>query len=380
MPAVISGDFSAFDRTLDALTPTATVASYAPARLPPPALPPAPAAARPVTPPITPPTTGAEVRATAEYGKAFASYLRTGGMRAALTTDIETQGGYLAPPKFVEEVVKALYVRDWFRKLARVLPPTPAPFVKMPVRTAESTPFVWGTEISQPALDDALTVGQEMTLAPHYVSGEFELSRALVTAGPLADRFIRDEIAENLAKVEERAFLAGDGVNKPHGLFVPSNDCLPLSRDVAVSPANFAEFFRAKMTLKAAYLRSESLRWIMHPSALLALASLKDAAGAPIFEDIFETPDGRPRICGTVVELSDFAPVGSGVGGAYQLGDYFAVLGDLQEYVIVDNGELAIGRFDDWYYDSRNKVGYIVRRKVDGTARVAEAFVRLKVA
>ena len=345
------------------------------ARVSPPTLayspPPRPAAA--YVEPAAVPALGSEAHA-----RAFGDYLRTGRVVAALTTNVGTEGGYLAPPQFVAEVVTTMTAANWFRALARVNPPTNAPSVTRPRRTADSSPFVWAAELDATTADAALKLG-EFTLRPHYFMGEFEVGVGLMASTPLVEDFVRFEIADNAAKVEERAFVAGDGVDKPIGLFTPNEGSIGLDRDYAFSPASFPAFFAAKMTLKAAYLRSPSLRWVMHPSALKVIASLVSATGAPLWEPS-EDPAIPSMLAGTPVELSDAAPVGSGIAGAYQSGDYFAVIGDLKMYDVQDNGQITVKRFDDSIYSRRGKVGFTVRRKVDGCARVPEAFVRLRVA
>ena len=354
----------------------ATAGTPAPAaRRAPPALnyqPPA-RSATVVADPAPAPALGSEA-----HGRAFADYLRTGRVVAALTTNVGQDGGYLAPPQFVAEVVTTMTAANWFRALARVNPPTNAPVVTRPRRTAASSPFVWAAELDPTTPDAALKLG-EFSLRPHYFMGEFEVGVGLIASGPLAEDFVRFEIADNAAKVEERAFVAGDGVNKPVGLFTPSDDAIGIDRDYAFSPASFPDFFKAKMTLKAAYLRSPSLRWVMNPAALKVIAALVSTTGEPLWEPS-EDPAVPSMLAGTPVELSDAAPVGSGALGAYVSGDYFAVIGDLKQYDVQDNGEISIKRFDDGWYNRRGKVGFVVRRKVDGCARIPEAFVRLRVA
>ena len=312
------------------------------------------------------------------HARAFGEYLRTGNVVAALETNVGQSGGYLAPPQFVADVVTTMTAASWFRALARVNPPTNAPSVTRPRRTAESSPFVWAAELDPTTPDAALKLG-EFTLRPHFYMGEFEGGVGLIAAGTLAEDFVRFEIADNASKAEERAFVAGDGVNKPIGLFTPSESSIGLDRDYPFSPASFPAFFAAKMTLKAAYLRSPSLRWITNPAALKVIASLLTATGEPLWEPS-EDPAIPSMLAGTPVELSDAAPVGSGAAGAYVSGDYFAVVGDLKQYDVQDNGEIGVKRFDGGGYSRCGKVGFFVRRKVDGCARVPETFVRLRVA
>ena len=128
-----------------------------------------------------------------EYAAHFRSYLRGGPTpEAALETDIEQKGGFAAPPEFVAEVAKGLDNGGWFRRLARVLPPTAAPKVVRPRRTAKAGSVAWGQETSLPATETALKFGS-YTLTPHYLTGEVEVARG-VTDAPNGEAAVLEEI------------------------------------------------------------------------------------------------------------------------------------------------------------------------------------------
>ncbi len=319
-------------------------------------------------------------RATPQYGEAFATYMGGGyvpaDMMASLTTDIATEGGYLAPPQYVAELVKELDNTFWFRQLARVLPPTSAPKVTMPRRTGRINSFSWGTEISPPLLDTGLRFGS-YELTPHYMTAEIEVSQDLVKAASMSvDAIVRDEILWGAADLEEQAFLYGDGVNKPLGVFVPSLEGIDVGQDVSGDDGAFETYVDAKLSLRESYLRSDNLRWLFSRYSVRELMKLKSTTGEPIFLPSIRE-GGYDTLLGVKVVLSEYVRKPAN-GTAYVAGEYLGVIGDFRAYDVLDSLDMGIKMHMDSYYDRRNMYGYITRRKVDGHPRFAEAFKRVK--
>jgi HK97 family phage major capsid protein len=316
-------------------------------------------------------------RASAEYGERFSAYLATGIPQASMQTDIADSGGYLAPPQFVAELVQELNNDFWFRKLARVLPPTSAPEVTMPRRTARMNQFVWSSELATPSPDTAYKLGT-YKLTPHYMTGEVELSNDLIRAASIdPDSIVRNEIKFRGGELEEQAFFNGTGAGQPLGVFTPSNQGIDTVYDVTGDPTAYDTWVGAKLSLRQPYLMSKNLRWIVHRNAVRILASLKSTMGEPLW--LVSTREGEPeRFNGVTTVISEYAPAGTGGNNTYAQNDYLGIIGDFANYDILDGLDLSIVVLTDSYYARRNMIGYIIRRKVDGNPRIGEAFRRLK--
>jgi HK97 family phage major capsid protein len=314
-------------------------------------------------------------RASAEYQGAFSDYLITGLPSAGLQTDSGPDGGYMAPPQFVAELVAELSNSFWLRGLSNVMATT-APRITMPRRTARMAKFAWASELATPTADTSLKLGT-YSLNPHYVTGEIEVSNDLIRAGAFdVDAFVRAEIAFRAGELEEEAFLTGNGVDKPLGLFTASADGINTDRDTTADQTTYEAWADTKMSLTEPYLRSPNLRWVMHRNAVRALMKIKESSGAPLW--MVNTRDNNPdTLLGIPVVLSEYAPAGTGAN-VYQSGNYVAILGDFRNYDIVDGLDVSINVYTDSAYGRRNCVGYVVRRKVDAAPRVSAAFSRLK--
>jgi HK97 family phage major capsid protein len=327
----------------------------------------------------TPPDAAAARRASPGYAAGFDAYLRTGTVSADLQLDIGEKGGYLASPQFVAELAGRIDSVCWFRRLARVLPPTVAPALEMPRRLTTLTPFGWAAEVAAPAADAGLSAGR-YRLTPHWLAGLVTVSGALVGSlrvpAPFADAVVRGQLAIAAAEAEETAFLTGDGTNRPLGLFARSDAGVPVGRDVSGTITTAAPFLAAKYSLRAAHLESDSLRWVMHRNAAKALCTVTGGTGQPLWH--LSERDGEPdRFLGIAVAVSEFAPQGTGANGTYQAGDDVAALGDLAWYDVADGAEVAVYVLRDGPQALANQVHYLLRRKVDGCPRDAEAFARV---
>lgn len=309
-----------------------------------------------------------------EYAERFAAYLRGDPVASSALSADPTNGGlYLAPPEYAAGVAQALDDGNWFRKLCTVRPPTTQLEVVQTSRKSQASGIVWSEQL--PAYDP----GKQPTfggykLTPHFMSGEFEVSVTLAS-GANANQVIRNELVSAAGEVEEAAFVAGDGVQKPLGLFPVHEQGVPASRNYSVSLTSADDWVEAKLTLRSVYLRSPSLRWIMHPLAYQLARTLKTAGGEPLV--IAGRGGMGPTIDGTLIELSDHAPIGTDTGNAYKTGDTLAMIGDLSAYDVQDGVNFGIARHLDGTYYRAGKVLYIFRRKVDGCPRIGEAFTRL---
>jgi HK97 family phage major capsid protein len=222
-------------------------------------------------------TPAAARRQSPEYQDAYSKFLSgVPGIEASLQTDIAENGGYLSPPEYVAVVVKTLDNTFWFRKIANVLPPTVAPSVRMPRRSARVQRFSWGQELTTPTPDTALKLGA-YTLTPHYMVGEIQVSVDLLMSAVVdADKFVTDEIVYAAGDTEEQAFFQGTGVGQPTGVFVANAQGIDTDRDVTVA-IDQAGLMDVKYSLRECYLRDmESLRWTCHRNFVKAVAKLKE--------------------------------------------------------------------------------------------------------
>lgn len=313
-----------------------------------------------------------------EIRAAFVNHLQTGTDQSmaeyrALAQDNPTQAGYLVPPEqFVNELIKELADATFMRQKAKVLPPLKnAQSLGYPTRTAGMSSFAWGTEIQAPTPDASLAFGKR-EFKPNPGTSEILISKTLIRNVSNADALIRAEIAEEIGKEYETAYMTGDGVGKPLGLFVASNDGIPTSRDVSTgntaTEIKFDGLIEAKYTVKDKY--QAMCEWIFHRLAIKQLAKLKNSDGQYIWQAsvVLGTPD---MLLGKPVNGSEYAP------STFTTGQYVGIYGDLKNYWICDSLAMEIQVLMELYART-NQVDYLTRIETDGAPVQPAAFARIK--
>lgn len=292
----------------------------------------------------------------------------------ALQQSNPTQAGYLvAEEKFVADLIKDIDDATFIRRKAKKMQLSGAQSLGFPTRTAAMSSFAWGTEIQAPAADATLAFGKREFKAKPGTS-EILISKTLIRNAQNADQIVRAEIAGEVAKNEETAYMTGDGVLCPLGLFIASNDGIAVGRDVSTgntqTELKFDGLINCKMSVKAQY--RTGAEWIMHRDAIKQVMKLKDSNGQYIWQPSMVA--GQPdRLLGDASNETEYAP------NTFTAGLYLAVYGNLQYYWIVDSLAMEIQVLMELYART-NQVDYITRIETDGAPVVSNAFARAKLA
>lgn len=324
--------------------------------------------------------------AAADAGKrearaAFSRYLR-GGVAAmnaaeirALQADSDTAGGYIvAPLEVVRDIIKSIDDLLFVRKLATTYQVTEAAALGVPSLDADPADADWTSELATGNEDTAMAFGRR-EMRPHPLAKRIKVSNKLLRSSFLdAEALVRARLAYKFAVAEEKAFLTGNGAQKPLGLFTASADGIPTSRDVATgntqTSITFDGLTEAKYTLKQQYW--PDAQWIFHRDAVKQLAKLKDGEGQYIWRESVRA--GEPdRLLGFPINMSEYAP------NTFTTGLYVGILGAFRYYWIVDSLAMQFQRLVELYAET-NQVGIIGRMELDGMPVLAEAFVRVKLA
>jgi len=322
-------------------------------------------------------------KAAIEQRAAFNKYLRSGSRmlneaeHRALSAGVDTDGGYLvAPQAFIATLLKAVDDLVAIRGLATIIPLAKAESLGVPTMDTDVSDADWTPELSTGSLDDSLKFGKREML-PHAFAKRVKISNKLLRQSTIdVEALVRGRLAYKFGVTEEKAFMTGDGVEKPLGIFTLSNDGIRADRDVAGN--NTATAIKAdtlidvKTSLKAPYLASTSCKWLFHRTVLGEIRKLKDGNGQYIWQPGLSgaIPD---RILEIPYVTSEYAP------NTMTTGKYVGILGDFKNYWIADALSIQIQRLVELYAET-NQVGFIGRAEVDGAPVMSEAFARIKLA
>lgn len=313
-----------------------------------------------------------------EYRDALNNYLRTGKAETrAMVEGIDPNGGYLVPDEeYNNLLIRGLDDTCHIRSLATKFQLSQAKSLGFPSFDTDLNDYEFTSEIASAPEDTSMRFGKR-EFVPHDFRKLVKISRNLITDSKVDPvSLVLERLAYKRAVTEEKAYLTGDGINKPLGIFTASAGGISTSRDVSTSNTTSAVtadgLKNAKYALKQGYRDSKSCRWIFHPDIVKQIALLKSSDNHYYWEDSL-TGNDPSKLFGIPVLESAFAP------NTCTTGLYVGALGDFSKYWIVDVARTSLQMMYE-VYAVTNQIGVIGGFATDGMPVLEEAFVRVKLA
>jgi HK97 family phage major capsid protein len=331
-----------------------------------------------------------------EYRAQFLRFLGDGTITPemrALQMDADTAGGFIvAPQEFSDQIIKFVDNQVYVRGIATKYTVPNAFSLGVPQLTADPDDADWTTELATGNEDSAMTFGKR-EFRPVPLAKLLKVSNKLIraaaelslftedgeTESPMnVDGLVADRLAYKFGVAEEKGYMTGTGVRQPLGLFTASVDGIPTTQDVqtASSTALAADdLINVKYSLKPQYMRSPSLRWGFHRTAIAAIRKLKDTNGQYIW-----APSGigqanlKDDQADTILDVPFF--MSEYIPNTFTANLYVGILGDFRFYWIVDALDFTLQRLVELYAAS-NQIGFIGRKETDGMPVLPEAFARI---
>lgn len=311
----------------------------------------------------------------------FAHWLRTGQIagegaeefRAFQSGSATEGGGFVIPQQGVETLIKGLDDQVFIRAMATKFQLPRAASLGAPTLDADADDWDWTVELGTGNEDDSVRFGKR-ELKPHPMAKRVKISKTLIRQAPKVENIVLDRLRYKLGITQEKAYLTGDGHNKPLGVFTASNDGIPTSRDISTGNTQTAVTFdgliEAKYALKAPYWAKAS--WLFHRDLVKQITKLKDGEGQYLWQP--SVKEGEPdKILALPFRVSEHVP------HTFSTGQYVGIVGDFSHYWIVDALDMALQRLTELYAET-NQEGFIGRYEGDGAPVLAEAFARVKLA
>lgn len=319
--------------------------------------------------------------------RAFERFLRRGPQglsreqaaildKRALQADVSTAGGYVVPPaEFLTDWWKDIDDQLWMRKLASVHQITTSDSMGAPSIDAYPEDSDWTAELTSVDADTAMKFGRR-DLKPHLATKRILVSEKLLRVSPGIEGKVRERLAYKAAITMEKAYISGNGSNRPLGVFTASALGISTGRDVSTDNTTTAVTFdgllNAKYAMKEGYRRSKNCAWLAHRDFYKMVSKLKDGEGQYLWQPA-KTADESDMLLGCAAHESEYAP------NTFTTGLYVAVCGDWSYYHICDNLNFTVQRLVELYSET-NQVGFISRFESDGMPAIENAFVRVKLA
>ena len=319
---------------------------------------------RPVnTPIVTKPVSDKQMpekkgRAADVYKAAMLDTLRSGFKRVSnvLQEGVDTDGGYLVPEEYDNRLIDVLGEENIMRDLSTVITTSG----EHKINIAATKPAAsWIEEGGQLSFGDATF--DQILLDSHKLHVAIRVTEELLYDNAFGlENYIITQFGKALANAEEDAFLNGDGVGKPLGLFAASGGGQIAETLTAAIKAD--DIINLVYALKRPYRKNAS--FIMNDKNIAVIRKLKDNNGAYIWQPSAQA--GEPdRLFGYPVHTSAYAPE-----NAIAFGDY-------KYYNIGDRGTRSVKQLTE-LCAGNGMIGYVAKERVDGKLILPEAVQILK--
>lgn len=326
---------------------------------------------KPVNKPITHKPTKADKeetktgRATEEYRKAMISALRSNfrNVSNVLQEGVDSDGGYLVPEEYDNRLIDALSEENIFRGLATTITTSGERKINI---AATKPAAAWIDE------GEALTFGDatfaQINLDAHKLHVAVKVTEELLYDNAFnLEGHIIDMFSKALSNAEEDAFLNGDGVGKPLGIFAASGGGEIGVTAASVSAITADEIINLVYSLKRPYRKKA--KFIMNDQTIAALRKLKDGNGNYLWQPSAQA--GEPdRLFGYEVLTSPYAPT-------IAAGAPVIAFGDFSYYNIGDRGTRSFAELKE-LFAGNGMVGFVAKERVDGKLVLPEAVKILK--
>ena len=255
-------------------------------------------------------------------------------------------GAFTLTPKGQDKYMTAIKQESLFRNLATDIQVYDHDYRIKTVNSEDVA--VWVPEGGTIPLSDGMGDFGDITLASHKLAAFLKLEDTLVR-----DPFFKIEdylvkrLAKNFGRAEDNGFINGNGENMPTGILAETGGA---EIGVTTSTLTYDDVIKLFFSVKPEYRKNGT--WLMNDETALALRTLKDDAGQPIWNQSNDT------ILGRKVYISEFMP------GA-ESGSKPIAFGDFSYYWIVRRRPVSVRTLTE-QFAMVECVGYLAYEFLDG--------------
>lgn len=316
--------------------------------------------------------------ATSElHSKAIADYIRTGDTKSfeelqekSHVTFIDPDGGYIVSPDMNGRIVQQIFETSPLRQLANVV--TLSKNSLEGLYDLDEVNANWVGEVEARPETATSKLGKWVIEAHELYAKPLASQTMLDDADLNVEAYMAAKVADKFARMENAAFINGDGVKKPRGIMTYADGTsLPGQVERVISDSvnvlNEDDFLCLEGELKAGYRANGA--YLMNRSTAKAARLLKDGEGRYFWQPSFVA--GQPASINgySVFMMEDMADVATG--------NLAVAFGDFREaYTIVDR--MGIRTLRD-PYSSKPFVEFYTTKRVGGDVLNFEAYKVLEI-
>ena len=292
-------------------------------------------------------------RASDEYRKGMLQALRSNFRQISnvLQEGVDSDGGYLVPEEYDHRLIDVLTEENIMRGIATKITTSGEHKINI---AATKPAAAWIEEGEALSFGDASF--DQKILDAHKLHVAIKITEELLYDNAFGlENYIIAEFGKALANAEEDAFLNGDGVGKPTGIFDKTKGGESVGTLTAALKSD--DILDLIYKLKRPYRKNAS--FIMNDATLAQIRKLKDNNGQYLWQPSYQAnePD---KILGYNIRTSPFAPT-----DAIAFGDY-------KYYNIGDRGSRSFKQLNE-LFAGNGMIGYVAKERVDGLLILPEA-------
>jgi len=298
---------------------------------------------------------------TNTYGQSFWNVMRGRNANlSALSEKMDGNGGYLTPEEFRAKLDQSLARDNVFRRLGTVIRTTSP---EGTIQTVASTGTADWIADGQAYNESSDTITQ-FPVYSYKLASLVRLKESFVADNAFdIENYLLNVFARRFGRAEEAAFLNGTGIDQPTGLLRDTG------AEVGITAASetviaYDEVVKLYFSLKPEY--RANAEFLMHDDTAMALRTLKDNTGNPIWNAQGDTIFSKPVI------TTPSMPVAAA-------GTKPIAFGELSYYWVIERQPLAIKRLRE-LYSIQGQIGFTAYERMDGKLILPEAVKVLKMA
>lgn len=274
-------------------------------------------------------------------------------------------GGYMVPNELLGYVFEALRDMDAIRANATVLT-TDTSALEILTEDGDAG-LEWVGELEDRNDTAAPTFGK-VTIPVHDCNAVIRMTNKLIADASFPiDTYMTSKVIDRIARGEAYAFVRGDGVNQPEGLW----SCDKIAA-ISGTAATIADDM-IDMTAQLPWAMDAECAYVMNKQTEVALRKLKDSQGQYLWAPALT--QGAPNTFNGFPIIR--APSAPGIAS----GSAPIIYGKLKDYAVVDRMGVEMIR-DETSKELRriNSVEYQFNARIGGAVVRPDSFVRMEVA
>jgi len=297
-------------------------------------------------------------------GGEFTMLAEDAEFKAALNEATTTQGGFLTPDLFAQEIILPLANASWMRAAGAHVMPVNSDIFKFP-REIYSAAAVLTGEGS--AYDEKEPTYQEQTFTQYKFTKEVVASEELVEDSrfDLWGELIQPDVVQAFSEAENSYMATGTGTSQPEGITnLAATVTLTTGQTTGITSADsiIDTYFSLDFKYRAA------AKWMMHDSELKIVRKLKDSQNRYILADNVNnlTAPLQMTILGSPVVINNGMPVAAANAKSIVYGNFYY-------FMIADRSGLTV-KYADQLLAANGRVAWFVRKRFDSHPMLTAAF------